>query len=102
MSMPLELPLRLPASKAPDQDSLQSRIFKVHSQKGDFRNVTEALLIGEIRSHKREDGDIKVADIGGSQTDEPENGYHQMIIKSREDMMQQLRFVCVYCCTTLL
>lgn len=99
MSGPLKLPLHLPASRTPDHDSLQHRIFQIHSQKGDFRNVTEALLINDIRSQKREDDDSKVADIGGSETDEPENGY-QMIIKGREDMMQQLRYVYVYCCST--
>lgn len=88
------MPLRLPASRAPDHDSLQSRILKIHSQKGPFRNVTERSLIREINSQKQQDEDLKMADVNQSDTEEPEDRY-QTIIKSREDMMQLLRLVSV-------
>lgn len=92
MTESLTLPLRLPASKAREHQSLQSRIIQIHSQKGAFRNVTEASLVEEIKPQKQQDGDTKMdeAEESEAETEEPENRY-QMVIKSREEMMQQLK-----------
>jgi mediator of RNA polymerase II transcription subunit 17, fungi type len=92
MTESLRLPLRLPASKGAGQDSLQSRIMQIFSQKGDFRNITEASLLEDINSLKQQDEDTKMAESEESEADERENRY-EMIIKAREEMMQQLRWV---------
>ena len=91
MTAPLKLPLRLSVSKGKDDDSLQSRIFQIYSQKGAFRNITEASLREDIRSGKQQDGeDTSMAGVEDSEAEEPGNQY-EMIIKRREEMMQQLR-----------
>lgn len=90
MAESLALPLRPPASKGRDDDSLQSRIFQIYSQKGAFRNITEASLKEDIESQKQEDQDTKMAEVEDSGTEEPENRY-ETIIKRREDMLQQIR-----------
>ena len=84
------LPVRVQASKGRDQDSLQSRIFQIHSQKGAFLHVTEASLIEEIKSQKQQNEDAKMAGEDELEMEESEDRY-QMIIKSREDIMQQLK-----------
>jgi Subunit 17 of Mediator complex len=84
MIEPLVLPLRLPGSKRRDDDSLQSRIFQLYSQKGDFRTITEASLREDVKSQKQE------VEVDLSHQEEPESR-HELIIKRREDMMQQLR-----------
>lgn len=91
MTKSLKLPLRLPTSKGSGHDSLQTRIFQIHSQKGDFRNITEASLIEEIKNPKHQNEDTKMAEAAESEAEEqPENRY-EVIIKSRDEMMQQLR-----------
>ncbi len=90
MTQSLTLPLRVTASKVREQDSLQSRIVQIFSQKGDFRHITEASVSQEIESQTRQDEDTKMAEEEESGTEEPKDRY-QMIIQSREDMMQQLR-----------
>ena len=96
MAESLKLSLRVPAPEGRDRESLQSRIFQIYSKKGAFRNVTEASLIEDIKSRKQQDEDTEMAEAEAeaeaeeSEEEEPENRY-QMIIKSREDMMQQLR-----------
>ncbi len=92
MAESLTLPLQLPASKGSDYDSLQARIFQINSQKGAFRHVTEASLIEDTRIQKQRDEDTKMAEVEVSEAEEPENRY-ELIIKSREEMMQQLRYV---------
>lgn len=89
------LPVRPQASKIKSQDSLQSRIIRIHSQKGAFRHITEASLIEEINSQKLRDEDANVAGEQKpetAETEEPQDRY-QTIIKSRDEMMQQLRWV---------
>lgn len=96
MTAPLKLPLRLSVSKGKDDDSLQSRIFQIYSQKGAFRSITEASLREDIRSGKQQDGeDASMAGVEDSEAEEPKNQY-EMIIKRREEMMQQLRYVNMY------
>lgn len=92
MTESLMLPLGLLASRGRDQDTLESRIFQIYSQKGAFRNVTEASLAEEIRSQKQRDEDTKMAEVEESEpeAEEPEDRY-QMLMKSREEMLQQLR-----------
>ncbi|KAF7511493.1 hypothetical protein GJ744_004081 [Endocarpon pusillum] len=91
MTASLKLPLRLSVSKRKDDDSLQSRIFQINSQKGAFRNITEASLREGIRSGKQQDGqDTSMAGVEDSEAEQPENQY-ETIIKRREEMMQQLR-----------
>jgi hypothetical protein len=86
MIEPLVLPLRVPTSKRSDDESLQSRIFQLYSQKGDFRTITETSLKEDIKSQKQE----VVVDV--SRKEEPESR-QELIIKRREEMMQQLRYV---------
>jgi mediator of RNA polymerase II transcription subunit 17, fungi type len=90
MTESLRLPLRLPPSKDQDHDSLQSRIFQIYSKKGAFRNVTEASLINDIKSQKQQNEDTKMDEADDSESEEPENR-NQMVIQSREELMQQLR-----------
>lgn len=89
MTESLTLPLRLPTSKNRAHDSLGSRISQINSHKG-FRNVTEASLLEEIKRQTHQDEDIEMVEAEESGAEEPEDRY-QMIIKSREDMIQQLR-----------
>ena len=90
MTGSLKLPLRLPVSKGKDDDSLQSRIFQIYSQKGAFRNTTESSLREDIESGKQQDGEeISMSGVEDSRAEEPENQY-EVIIKRREEMMQQL------------
>jgi Subunit 17 of Mediator complex len=86
MIEPLVLPFRVPTSKRSDDESLQSRIFQLYSQKGDFRTITETSLKEDIKSQKQE----VVVDV--SRKEEPESR-QELIIKRREEMMQQLRYV---------
>jgi Subunit 17 of Mediator complex len=92
MTESLMLPVRVATSKGREQDSLQSRIFQIYSQKGAFRHITEASLVDEITSQKQHDEDTKMAEVDESESEpeEPKDRY-EMIIKSRDDMMQQLR-----------
>jgi mediator of RNA polymerase II transcription subunit 17, fungi type len=90
MTESLSLPLRLPATKSQDHDSLQSRIFQIHSQKGAFRDVTEASLLAEIKSQKQKDEDTTMVEVEVTEVAEPENR-GELIMKSREEMIQQLR-----------
>ena len=92
MTESLRLPLRLPKSTSRDHDSLEFRINQINTQKGAFRNVTEASLVEEIKRQTDPDEDIKMVDPEESDAEKPEDRY-QMIIKSREDMIQQLRYV---------
>jgi Subunit 17 of Mediator complex len=64
--------------------------MQIFSQKGDFRNITEASLLEDMNSLKQQDEDTKMAEAEESEADERENRY-EIIIKAREEMMLQLR-----------
>lgn len=90
MTESLKMPLRLSVSNGKDNDSLQSRIFQIYSQKGAFRDITELSLREDIKSGKQQDGeDITMSGVEDSGAEEPTKQY-EMIIKRREEMMQQL------------
>jgi hypothetical protein len=91
MTESIKLPLRLPGAKTPDHGSLKSRIIQIHAQKGAFRTVTEASLTEEIRSGPL-DEDADMADTDEVEAEDPERRYEN-VMKSREDMIQQLRSV---------
>ena len=89
MTESLALPLRLPDVKFSKQDSLQARIFQIHSQKGSFRHVTEASLDGEVKSQREDKHKLEAQDEGESAIEAPDR--RKMIINKRDEMLQQLR-----------
>lgn len=90
MTESLKLPLRPPGAEQQEHGSLQSRIFQIHAQKGAFRNVTEASLIEEIQVDRERDDDVEMAGADEPEAEDPDRRYENLI-KSREDMIQQLR-----------
>lgn len=89
MAKSLTLPLQLRTNQGQDEDSLQSRIFQIHSQRGDFRDVTETSLIQDIQLQNAQDEDAKMVDVAG-EAELPQSREGTMI-KAREEMIQQLR-----------
>lgn len=94
MAGDLLLPMRVPSSMGDKNSTLATRVYQIHSQKGAFRHVTESSLIKEIEAQKHNDEDTTMLDIEDREHDSAsQSKISQLIMKSRDDMMQQLRCV---------
>lgn len=89
MAESLTLPLRSGVSRGPEHDSLQLRIFQIYSQKGAFRDITEKSLIQDVEFQKQGDMDVEMAEA--EETEKEAESRYELMIKAREEMMQQLR-----------
>lgn len=83
----LALPLRVPQTKRPESGSLRLALLQMNSQRGSFRNVTEASLQAEIATEKQGNRDVEMQDIdqeGDEGTVEDRNRRAQ---QAREEML---------------